>query len=30
MENYIKYLDLYIIDDWKFENNMLKIIGRIY
>lgn len=24
MRNYIKYLDLYIIDDWKFENNMLK------
>lgn len=24
MENYIKYLDLYIIDDWKMENNMLK------
>lgn len=21
--NYIKYLDLYIIDDWKFERNML-------
>lgn len=24
IENYIKYLDLYIIGDWKFENNMLK------
>ena len=24
MNNYIKYLDLYIIDDWKFENEMLK------
>lgn len=24
MRNYIKYLDLYIIDDWKMENNMLK------
>lgn len=23
LRNYIKYLDLYIIDDWKFENNML-------
>lgn len=23
MENYIRYLDLYIIDDWKMENNML-------
>lgn len=23
LENYIKYLDLYIIDDFKFENNML-------
>ena len=21
--NYVKYLDLYIIDDWKFENNAL-------
>lgn len=21
LENYIKYLNLYIIDDWKFENN---------
>jgi len=21
LRNYIKYLDLYIIDDWKFENN---------
>lgn len=24
MKNYVQYLDLYIIDDWKFENNMLK------
>ena len=24
MRNYIKYLDLYIIDDWKFENDILK------
>lgn len=24
MKNYIEYLDLYIIDDWNFENNMLK------
>lgn len=24
MRNYIKYLDLYIIDDWKFEDNKLK------
>lgn len=24
MKNYIKYLDLYIIDDWKFVDNMLK------
>lgn len=23
IEDYIKYLDLYIIGDWKFENNML-------
>lgn len=23
MYNYVKYLDLYVIDDWKFENNML-------
>ena len=23
LEDYIKYLDLYIIGDWKFENNML-------
>lgn len=23
LRNYIKYLDLYIIDDWKFENNIL-------
>lgn len=22
--NYVKYLDLYIIDDWKYENNTLK------
>ena len=21
--NYVKYLDLYIIDDWKYENNVL-------
>ena len=24
MRNFVKYLDLYIIDDWKLENNMLK------
>lgn len=24
MKNYVKYLDLYIINDWKFENNKLK------
>lgn len=24
MRNYVKYLDLYIIDDWKFEDGMLK------
>ena len=24
MLNYIKYLDLNIIDDWKFENDKLK------
>lgn len=24
MKNYVKYLDLYIIDDWRFENNILK------
>lgn len=24
LRNYIKYLDLYIIDDWKFENGLLK------
>lgn len=24
MRNYIQYLDLYIIDDWKYEDNMLK------
>lgn len=24
MRNYIQYLDLYIIDDWVFENNMMK------
>lgn len=24
LKNYVQYLDLYIIDDWKFENNMLK------
>lgn len=24
MRNYIKYLELYIIDDWKFENDILK------
>lgn len=23
LENYVKYLNLYIIDDWKFENNSL-------
>lgn len=23
LENYIKYLNLYIIDDWKFENNQV-------
>lgn len=23
LRNYIKYLDLYIIDDWKYENNIL-------
>lgn len=23
LENYVKYLNLYIIDDWKFENNRL-------
>lgn len=23
LENYVKYLDLYIIGDWKFENNRL-------
>ncbi len=24
LTNYVKYLDLYIIDDWKYENNVLK------
>lgn len=24
LRNYIQYLDLYIIDDWRFENNLLK------
>lgn len=24
LENYVKYLDLYMIGDWKFENNTLK------
>lgn len=24
LENYVKYLNLYIIDDWTFENNSLK------
>ena len=24
LENYIKYLDLYIIDDWVYENNVMK------
>lgn len=24
MRNYIKYLDLYIIDDWEFQDNKLK------
>ncbi|MCI8309495.1 MAG: hypothetical protein HFJ45_04750 [Clostridia bacterium] len=24
MRNYVKYLDLYIIDDWKFESNIIK------
>lgn len=24
LTNYVKYLDLYIIDDWHFENDMLK------
>ncbi len=24
IENYIKYLDLYIIDDWVYENNIMK------
>lgn len=24
MRNYVKYLDLYIIDDWEMENGMLK------
>lgn len=24
MKNYVKYLDLYIINDWKFENNKLE------
>ena len=24
MINFVKYLDLYIIDDWTFEENMLK------
>ncbi len=24
MENYVRYLDLYIIDDWKYEDEVLK------
>ncbi len=24
IENYIKYLDLYIVDDWVYENNIMK------
>ncbi len=24
LENYIKYLDLYFIDDWVYDNNMMK------